>query len=218
MRFDLLQFCCSPIFCRKKSSLLWRVPLRLLCLRQETAHPVDGFPLFIVQHMRIFLSGDNGGMAHEVLDDADGNILFHQPCGEGMPECVDIDPLQLTPFTNRLDPFLVGPGVGVGPPLGGEDKVLGIGMPLVKLDLPVEHKQPPDVFIDRRFPIAGLAFGGLLEDQLGFLAGWVVKELHPFQVLADADGPLLLVEVAPFQRQDLPHPRPGKEGEEHGHP
>ena len=85
MRFDLLQFCCSPIFCRKKSSLLWRVPLRLLCLRQETAHPVDGFPLFIVQHMRIFLSGDNGGMAHEVLDDADGNILFHQPCGEGMP-------------------------------------------------------------------------------------------------------------------------------------
>ena len=101
--------------------------------------------------------------------------------------------------------------------IGGKDEILRIGMSLVKLDLPVEHKQPPDVFIDRRFPIAGLAFGGLLEDQLGFLAGWVVKELHPFQVLADADGPLLLIEVAPFQRENLPHPRPGKKGEEHGH-
>lgn len=125
-----------------------------------------------------------------------------------MPEGVDIDPLQLAPFADCLDPFLVGPRVGIGSPLGGEDEILGIGMPLVKLDLPVEHKQPPDVFIDRRFPITGLAFGGLLEDQLGFLAGWVVKELHPFQVLADTDGPLLLVEVAPSQGKDLPHPCP----------
>ena len=117
-----------------------------------------------------------------------------------MPECVDIDSLQFTAFANRLNPFWVGPRVGIGSPLGGEDEILGIGMPLVKLDLPVEHKQPPDVFIDRRFPITGLAFGGLLEDQLGFLAGWVVKKLYPFQVLVDANGPLFCIEVAPPQR------------------
>ena len=53
-------------FCRKKSSLLRRVPFRLLRPRQETAHPVDGLPLFIVQHMSISLGGDNGGVAHEI--------------------------------------------------------------------------------------------------------------------------------------------------------
>lgn len=135
-----------------------------------------------------------------------------------VPEGVDIHPLQFTALANGLYPFLVGPGIGIGPPPGGKEKIQGVGLSLVKLDLPVEHKQPPDIFIDRRFPVAGFALGGLLEDQLGFLAGGVVKELHPFQVLADADGSLLLVEVAPFQRQNLPHPRPGKEGEEHGHP
>ncbi len=140
MRFGLLQFCCSLVFCRKKSSLLWRVPFRLLCLRQETAHPVDSLALFIVQHMGIFLCGDNGGMTHQVLDDADWDILFHQSGGEGVPKCMDIDPLQLTPFADRLDPFLVGPGVGVGPPLGGKDEILRIGLSLVELDLPVEHK------------------------------------------------------------------------------
>ena len=35
--------------------------------------------------MGIFLCGDNGGMAHQVLDDADWNILFHQSGGEGVP-------------------------------------------------------------------------------------------------------------------------------------
>ena len=66
MRFGLLQFSCSLVFCRKKSSLLWRVPFRLLCLWQETAHPVDSLPLFIVQHMSISLGGDNRGVAHEI--------------------------------------------------------------------------------------------------------------------------------------------------------
>lgn len=150
--------------------------------------------------MRVPLGSDDGGVAHKVLDDANGDILLHQSGGEGMPECVDIDPLQLAPFADRLYPFLVGSGVGVDPPLGGEDEVLGIGLSLVKLNLPVEHEQPLDVFIDRRFPVAGFALRGLLEDQLGLFAGWVVKELHPFQILADTDGPLLLVEVAPLQR------------------
>ena len=117
-----------------------------------------------------------------------------------MPEGVDIDPLQLAPFADCLDPFLVGPGVGVGPPLGGKDEILRIGMSLVKLDLLVEHKQPPDILIDRCFPVAGFALGRFLKDQLGFLAGWVVKQLYPFQVFVDADSPLFCIEVAPFQR------------------
>ena len=120
MRFGLLQFCCSPVFCREKFFLLWSVPTRFLCPRQETAHPVDGFPLFIVQHMGIFLCGDNGGMTHEVLDDADRDILLHQSGGEGVPECVDIDSLQFTAFTHRLHPFWVGSGVSVGPLSGRE--------------------------------------------------------------------------------------------------
>ena len=85
VRFGLLQFCCSPVFCREKFFLLWSVPTRFLCPRQETAHPVDGFPLFIVQHMGILLSGNDRGMAHEVLDDADRDILLHQSGGEGVP-------------------------------------------------------------------------------------------------------------------------------------
>ena len=175
MRFGLLQFCCSPVFCREKFFLLWSVPTRFLCPRQETAHPVDGFPLFIVQHMGIFLCGDNGGMAHQVLDDADWNILFHQSGGEGVPEGVDIDPLQFTSFADSLYPFLVGPGVGVGPPFGRKEKIQRIELSLVELYLLVEHEQLPDVLVDRRFPVAGFALGGLLEDQLRFLAKRVVK-------------------------------------------
>ena len=101
---------------------------------------------------------------------------------------------------------------------GGKEKIQGVGLSLVELDLPVEHKQPPDILIDRRFPVAGLALWGFLEDQLSFLARWVVKKLYPFQILADADGPLLLIEVAPFQRENLPHPCSGKKGKEHRYP
>ena len=150
--------------------------------------------------MGIFLCGDNGGMAHQVLDDADWNILFHQSGGEGVPKCMDIDPLQLTPFANCLYPFLVGPGVGVGSPFRRKDEVLGIWLSIVKLYLPLEHEQLPDILIDRRFPVAGFALGGLLEDQFRFLAGRVVKKLYPFQVLVDANGPLFCIEVAPPQR------------------
>ena len=70
--------------------------------------------------MGIFLCGDNGGMTHEVLDDADRDILLHQSGGEGVPECVDIDSLQFTAFTHRLHPFWVGSGVSVGPLSGRE--------------------------------------------------------------------------------------------------
>ena len=121
---------------------------------------------------------------------------------------MDIDPLQFTALANCLYPFLVGSGVGVGSPFRRKDEVLGIWLSIVKLYLPLEHEQLPDILIDRRFPVAGFALGGLLEDQFRFLAGWVVKELHPFQVLADADGPLLFVEVVPSQGKDLPHPCP----------
>ncbi len=41
-------------------------------------------------------------MSHQILDDANGNILFHQPGGKGVPECVDIDPLQFTALANGL--------------------------------------------------------------------------------------------------------------------
>ena len=168
--------------------------------------------------MRISFSGSDGGMSHQILDDADGNILFHQPGGKGVPEGVDIDPLQFTALTNGLYPFLVGPGIGIGPPPGGKEKIQGVGLSLVELDLPVEHKQPPDVLIHRCFPVTGFTLGGFLEDQFGFLAGGIIEQLHPFQILADADGPLLLIEIAPLQGKDLPHPCPGKERKEHRHP
>lgn len=139
-------------------------------------------------------------MSHQILDDANGNILFHQSGGEGVPKCMDIDPLQFTALANCLDPFLVGSGVGVGSPFRRKDEVLGIWLSIVKLYLPLEHEQLPDILIDRRFPVAGFALGGLLEDQLRFLAGRVVKKLNPFQVLVDANGPLFCIEVAPLQR------------------
>ena len=96
---------------------------------------------------------------------------------------MDIDPLQFTALANCLYPFLVGSGVGVGSPFRRKDEVLGIWLSIVKLYLPLEHEQLPDILIDRRFPVAGFALGGLLEDQLRFLAKRVVKQLYPFQAL-----------------------------------
>ena len=73
--------------------------------------------------MGISLGGSDGGMSQKILDRPNGNILFHQPGGESVPKCMDIDPLQFTAFADRLHPFLVGPGVGVGPPFGRKEKI-----------------------------------------------------------------------------------------------
>ena len=69
--------------------------------RQKIAHPVDGLSLFIVQHMGVLLGGDNGGMTHQVLDVADGDILFHQPGGKGVPLRYNKDKSE-TPLLPRL--------------------------------------------------------------------------------------------------------------------
>lgn len=59
-------------------------------------------------------------MSQKILNRLNGNILLHQPGGEGVLEYVDIDPLQFTALTNGLYPFLVGPGIGIGPLSGRE--------------------------------------------------------------------------------------------------
>ena len=126
-------------------------------------------------------------MPQKLLDGPQVDVVFRQSGGEGVPEGVRRDMLDLRPLGDPFHQLLDMPGVDVGSVPGREDQVFWIRFAASLLTDPPIVEHMADIVPKWNLEMLFAGFCGVLHDEGALFGGIGIKQLNPDDVPANAE-------------------------------